>query len=140
MAAQHSEAEAAAAPEVRELPARLSELVDKETAAKAAALSGKDVNDIFMVDPSLADLQQLVSGGSTHPSLVIRAFVRTEVRQHVFTTEQLESVSYKELLPLYAECIVQYHAALKDLSEGEAGKKIATAPKLLVGDSNSNSA
>lgn len=136
MAAKHSEEAAAAAPEVRELPCRLSEAAGEEAAKKAAAISGKDVNDIFLVDPSLADLQQLVGGGSTHPTLLLRAFVRTEVRQHVFTSEQLDAVSYKELLPIYAECIVQYHAALKDLSDGEAGKKIASAPKLLVGDSS----
>ena len=127
---------AAAKPTVAELPVRLKEVVSAEAAAFAAEVSGVDVNDIFMVEPSISDLQSLIGGAATDAPLLIRAYVRKEDRSQVFTTEQIEGHPYKKFLDIYAESLVQYHAAVKEITQGAVGKKIQAAPQLLAKDSS----
>ena len=137
MAEGNNQEQADAPPEVAALPCRLADVVGEDHAKFAASVSGKDVNDIWLVHPNLSNLQELMGYGHAPPGpLVIRAYVRTEMRQDVFSTAHIEGVDWNSIFPIYAECLLQYHAALRKIEGDGQGKKLQQSTKTLLKSSS----
>ena len=117
------------APEARRLPCRLADAIGEDHAKRAADIAGKDINDLWMVHPSIADLQELINAGNPSAILLLRAYIRTETRQHVFTTQMIQDAAHQDLFEAYGECTLQFHKAVREWSASSTGKKMQASEK-----------
>ena len=110
----------------KQLPCRLKD-IDEDIAGFIASVSGKDINDINLCNPSLRDLLRLMGSPTDDPAAIIRAFLRLENGEPVLSTETIDKIPYDKIIPLYAEIKVYLYLAVKQFQESSAGKKMQAA-------------
>lgn len=76
-----------------EAPVRLCDLVTDDASKMLARHCNVEVNDIYLVKPSINDFMALtnVPGALANPEQVLKAIVRTRNRKAIIKAEKLES-------------------------------------------------
>ena len=120
------------------LPLLLKEAAGEEVARKVAEISGADLNSIWMVDPSITELQDLIVAAGADGARLIQAYVRTHPgRKPILSVEQIESTPWRDLKDVHSECRAHFLVAYKEVVEGPGKRLEQMAETLNLGETSS---